>query len=515
MGSGHSTANGSSSNTTPNPPANAQTIVAINSLTSAQLTTAQFNLIIEAMNQSLPAFCTVWGFPQITVAAGNSYVSGCFGYINLIQGNNQDLGYHTLDENNVPMAVINYSAHVYDNQMLGYQWDFTGTNPTNATSQHSFLSTTFGHEIFEMIGDPTLQALGPNGEKIAFKGSDGTTDPICREVCDPVCDVEIVVPLSGSTTQVYMSNYVYPNWFEPNSSAPYDVLSVLTAPLTLYDSNCYVTETNGQTESSRLHSKEESKEEVKEEVKEEIKEEPSTSPIATPPTTESTILSSATTSQPKPFNNDRYLLGASMNPQNSTGSHFASRLSAGAKEARARERSNIKPRTIITARLPRSTSSSIAQYNQNSVRPLGYSAPISPIKDDDHEDEPINIPGRSPQPTTRSIISTVNESKSADLFDEEVKSAHVIQGENDIQSPSPGVDPSSLSSSPVSQPGSVVLLDPTSQVRSESVPILNAQIDPSLTSILTSSPTSSPTTSPDGASSWVDLGKDLSPPQPI
>jgi hypothetical protein len=500
MGSGHSTANGSSSNTTPNPPANAKTIVAINSLTSTQLTTAQFNLIIEAMNQSLPAFCTVWGFPQITVAAGNSYVAGCFGYINLIVGNNQDLGYHTLDDNNVPMAVINYSAHVYDNQMLGYQWDFTGIDPTNATSQHSFLSTTFGHEIFEMIGDPTLRALGPNGEKIAFKGSDGVSDPICREVCDPVCDVEIVVPLSGSTTQIYMSNYVYPNWFEPNSSSPYDALGVLTAPLTLYDSNCYVTETNGQTESSRLLSKEESKEEVKEE----IKEDPTTSP-RTSPTAASALLLPVTASQPKPFNNDRYLLGASMNPQNSTGSHFASRLSAGAKEARARERSSIKPRTIITARLPRSTSSSIAQYNQNSIRPVGYSAPISPIK----EDEPVSIPGVSPQPTNQSIISTVSESKSAEWFDDESKSAHVIDDENSLQSPIPGVDSAGISSSPISQPGSVVLLDPSSQVRSESVPVLNAQLSLSLTS----EPTSSPTSSPDSASSWVDLGKDLSPPQ--
>jgi hypothetical protein len=504
MGSGHSTANASSSNTTPNPPANAQTIVAINSLTSIQLTTAQFNLIIQAMNQSLSAFCTVWGFPQITVAAGHSYVPGCFGYINLIMGNNQDLGYHTLDDNNVPMAVINYSAHVYDNQMLGYQWDFTGIDPTNATSQHSFLSTTFGHEIFEMIGDPTLRALGPNGEKIAFKGSDGTSDPICREVCDPVCDVEIVVPLSGSTTLVYMSNYVYPNWFEPNSSAPYDALSVLKGPLTLYDSNCYVTEVNGQTESSRLLSKEESKEEFKEE----IKEEPTASPIQTAPTAASALLQPITASQPKLFNNDRHLLGASMNPQNNTGSHFASRLSAGAKEARARERLSIKPRTIITAKLPRSTSSSIAQYNQNSVRPF-QSVPISPIKDDE-DDELSDIPGIS---TNQSIMSTVNESKSAEFFNDEPASAHVIGEDNEVKSPISDLDSAGLSSSPISQPGSVILLDPISQVRSESGPVLKAQIGLSLTSEPISSPTSSPTSSPDSASSWVDLGKDLSPPQ--
>ena len=75
--------------------------------------------MLAAMNQSLPAFCTAWGFPQITVVAGHSYVPGCFGYLNFIQGNNDSLGYHTLDTNNVPMGVINYSAHVYDNQMLG------------------------------------------------------------------------------------------------------------------------------------------------------------------------------------------------------------------------------------------------------------------------------------------------------------------------------------------------------------------------------------------------------------
>jgi len=449
MGSGHSIDGGSTANSTANPSANSNTIVVINSLSKTQLTTAQFNLMLTAMNQSLPAFCTAWGFPQITVVAGHSYVPGCFGYLNFIQGNNDSLGYHTLDTNNVPMGVINYSAHVYDNQMLGYSWDFTGLNPQNPKQQHSFLSTTFGHEIFEMIGDPTLRALGPNGEKIAFVGSDGVSNPICREVCDPVCDVEMQINVidatssSNSTDTIYMSNYVYPNWFVPNSAGPYDALSVLKGPLTLCDSNGYVTETNGQTEgSSRLASSSqgpspgtfrgqaspplgtsriagwsqshyESKEEFKEEFKEQpvistiaISATPATSFCVRPPPSRGpnpsglpALRGGPSTSTTIPSTErDRGLLGASINPDLNTGAHFASHLSSSAKAARLRERqsrSQNKPARIITTSA--STSSGLAQYNQGSIRPFSQStyqsAPISPAPRGDLPSPPMGGEG--------------------------------------------------------------------------------------------------------------------------
>jgi hypothetical protein len=233
MGSVHSTLDMS---TESNRGSNSNKIIIINSLSKSQLTITQFNLMLAAINQHLPAFCTRWDFPQITVVGGQSYIPGYFGYINIIQGNNSSLGYHTLDINDISMGVVHFSAHVYDNQVLGYDWDFTGINPQNPNQPHSFLSTTLAHEIFEMIRDPTLRALGPNGEKIAFFSRDGASTPRCREVCDPVWDLEIILDLVdtrnslNSNYKIYISNYVYPSWFILNSTGPYDALSVLTAP---------------------------------------------------------------------------------------------------------------------------------------------------------------------------------------------------------------------------------------------------------------------------------------------
>ena len=478
MGSGHSIDGGSAANSTANPSANSNTIVVINSLSKTQLTTPQFNLMLAAMNQSLPAFCTVWGFPQITVVAGHSYVPGCFGYLNFIQGNNDSLGYHTLDTNNVPMGVINYSAHVYDNQMLGYSWDFTGINPQNPKQQHSFLSTTFGHEIFEMIGDPTLRALGPNGEKIAFVGSDGVSDPICREVCDPVCDVEMSLnvidatstpPPTGGNT-IYMSNYVYPNWFVPKSTGPYDALSVLTGPLTLYDSNCYVTETNGQTEgSSRLASSLESKEEIKEQS---VSLPPWGVALSTRPLS-SVALTPPSSSDPNPSahpsapavasstDRDRGLLGASINPDLNTGAHFASHLSSSAKAARLRERqsrSQNKPTRIITTSA--STSSGLAQYNQGSIRPSSrstyQSAPISPVKEGDPL-TPVNNPGISPQPVHPSWGELSNSTISPQPPATSTLVSPQVSGGS---TPDPSASPISQPGNPTYQPSSATLDPP-------------------------------------------------------
>ena len=517
MGSGHSIDGGSTANSTANPSANSNTIVVINSLSKTQLTTAQFNLMLTAMNQSLPAFCTAWGFPQITVVAGQSYVPGCFGYLNFIQGNNDSLGYHTLDTNNVPMGVINYSAHVYDNQMLGYSWDFTGLNPQNPKQQHSFLSTTFGHEIFEMIGDPTLRALGPNGEKIAFVGSDGVSNPICREVCDPVCDVEMQINVTGATSSssstdtIYMSNYVYPSWFVPNSAGPYDALSVLKGPLTLYDSNGYVTETNGQTEgSSRLASSFQSHYDSKEEFKEEFKEQPVTPTIAIsatpatsfsvrpPPSSTSAIISS--------IERDRGLLGASINPDLNTGAHFASHLSSSAKAARLRERqsrSQNKPARIITTLGgSASTSSGLAQYNQGSIRASSIStyqsAPISPVKEGDPL-TPINNPGLSPQPTQSSEVGWISYPRPTAIASDTTGAVDTSQGAIRTADVSPHAKQgatqgsSSASNSNVEAVTSPPVPDPSQSPISQPG---NPISQPSSANVSTSPPVSDPSQSP-------------------
>ena len=305
-----------------------------------------------------------------------------------------------------------------------------------------------------------------------------------------VTDATSNPPPTGGDT-IYMSNYVYPNWFVPKSTGPYDALSVLTGPLTLYDSNSYVTETNGQTEgSSRLLSSFESKEEVK--------EQPVISQIAISTTPLSSISLTPSSSTSTATDRDRGLLGASINPDLNTGAHFASHLSSSAKAARLRERqsrSQNKPAHIITTSA--STSSGLAQYNQGSIRPSNrstyQSAPISPVKEGDPL-TPVNNPGISPQPVhppwgessdsdstispqpvATSATSTVTGSAPAGSV---VNSSQVNTSETEAI-PSPQV--SDPSQSPIFQPGNPTYqpttLDPSQVSQGSSITSLDDSKD--------------------------------------
>ncbi len=210
-------------------------IVAIKSISDSKLSQAQFAAILDATNAALVDFCQKWSFPQFSVVAGTGYTEGKFGTIAIINGDTQTLGYHTLNFSNIPVAYVNYAAHLYDNQtLLGYTGDFSGVNPTDVNSYHSFISTTFTHEVFEMIGDPDLVQKGPLGEDIYYKGQDGGTRPIVREVCDPVASLEF--PQTDSKGNiVYMADYVYPSWFyDTTDQRPYDFMDRITRGLRVY-----------------------------------------------------------------------------------------------------------------------------------------------------------------------------------------------------------------------------------------------------------------------------------------
>lgn len=219
-------------------PVDQYTIVAIKSVSDSKLSDAEHNAIIEGTNNLLPGFCDAWGYPLYKVVNATGYVPGCFGYINTVASDPIPgaLGYHTLDVNGNPMSIVNYAAHLQDNSNMNYPGNFSGVDPSSPGSRHSFMSTTFTHEIFEMIADPDLMQQGPNGERVDYTDHTGFTAPIVREVCDPVADQEVTtITLNGKV--VYISDYIYPSWFYSNGQAPFDFKGVCTEPLKVYDDN--------------------------------------------------------------------------------------------------------------------------------------------------------------------------------------------------------------------------------------------------------------------------------------
>jgi len=91
------------------------------------------------------------------------------------------------------------------------------------------ISTACSHEIVEMFGNATV-----NGWHDDSKGG-GVAD----ELADPVeaQSYEIEVSIQGASGLVPVSNFVYPDWFDPQAppTAQFDHMGKLTAPFQLAD----------------------------------------------------------------------------------------------------------------------------------------------------------------------------------------------------------------------------------------------------------------------------------------
>lgn len=73
-------------------------------------------------------------------------------------------------------------------------------------------SITISHEVLEMLANPNVQRNG-------------------NELCDP-CGSRTASYFHEEFTGVYLSDFVLPNFYIPNSSGPYDYTGKITAPLT-------------------------------------------------------------------------------------------------------------------------------------------------------------------------------------------------------------------------------------------------------------------------------------------
>jgi hypothetical protein len=78
-------------------------------------------------------------------------------------------------------------------------------------------SVTISHELLEILADPEINLMAQVSD----------TECYAHEVCDPVQGEELGYTVDGVT----VSDFVYPNWFRPSFSGPYDHRQHCTAPL--------------------------------------------------------------------------------------------------------------------------------------------------------------------------------------------------------------------------------------------------------------------------------------------
>lgn len=196
------------------------------------------SIITSALNVILPQFCKDWSLVSTTcVYVGKGRTSTIPLKILLLDTADQEgaLAYHD-QINDVPYGRA-FAKTVLDNGgVMLYNQD-----PSVPTFAQAVC-----HELFEMLIDPACN--------VWTMLADGTT-MYAYEVCDPVESNAVTVRvktgmrtvgrlLAATTTPVYtnvgLSDWVLPNWFDPQSrTRPFNHNNTLSSPLTL-DRNGYV-----------------------------------------------------------------------------------------------------------------------------------------------------------------------------------------------------------------------------------------------------------------------------------
>lgn len=115
---------------------------------------------------------------------------------------------------------------------------FDPSNPGKYT-----VSATLSHEVIETVGDRYTNCFFDNG-----------TTSWCGELCDPV--EQIGYPLMVGTTNVSVSDFVFPAFFNPYAklpdNAPFNYLNTLKAPFTMLAGGYSIQRTGGPGTESQV-----------------------------------------------------------------------------------------------------------------------------------------------------------------------------------------------------------------------------------------------------------------------
>lgn len=191
---------------------------------STMVTNSQINVMCQAIQiqlnlHVLPAWNMKSG--TITFYTDKTKVPGYAWVISMLDNSTQAgaLGYHSEDNDKVDAFI--FAAPVLQND--GTVMVFDPKNPSQYT-----VSATLSHEVCEMVGDRYANGFS-QGPQIA------QGDTYAQELCDPVENDSYGITVG--TTNVAVSNFVFPSWFNPEATialnAPFDYLNKLKAPFTM------------------------------------------------------------------------------------------------------------------------------------------------------------------------------------------------------------------------------------------------------------------------------------------
>lgn len=191
---------------------------------STMVTNDQCNTMCQAIQVQMDLHVLpAWNMKSGTIRfyADKTQVPGYAWVVSMLDNSTQAgaLGYHSLDNDKVDAFI--FAAPVLQNG--GTVLVFDPSNPNQYT-----VSATLSHEVCEMIGDRYANGFS-QGPQIT------QGNMYCQELCDPVENDSYGIMVG--TTNVAVSNFVFPSWFNPEATlpvnAPFDYLNKLTAPFTM------------------------------------------------------------------------------------------------------------------------------------------------------------------------------------------------------------------------------------------------------------------------------------------
>ena len=180
-------------------------LIAILNQSNGAVADADVKTMTEAITTQIQDVATAWNRAPATVTFYNSagaVPAGAYGVaiVPTIDGQPAGVvGYHVENWGVVAAQPILANAHT-----LTGDWS---------------VSSTLSHEVLEMFIDPACNLWAVNGQGPAYS----------LEVCDPVEAPTYTDPVSGAS----VSNFVFPSWFDPQGTAPFDKLRQVTAPFTI------------------------------------------------------------------------------------------------------------------------------------------------------------------------------------------------------------------------------------------------------------------------------------------
>lgn len=191
---------------------------------STLVTNDQVNTMCQAIQVQLDLHVLpAWNMKAGTIKfyANAATVPGYAWVVSMLDNSTQAgaLGYHSLDSDKVDAFI--FAEPVLSNG--GTALVFNPANPGQYT-----VSATLSHEVCEMVGDRYA-----NGFSVGPQISAGNL--YAQELCDPVENDSYGIMVG--TTNVAVSNFVFPSWFNPEATValnmPFDYLNKLSAPYTM------------------------------------------------------------------------------------------------------------------------------------------------------------------------------------------------------------------------------------------------------------------------------------------